>query len=65
MGEIRIYTKLQSENLKKEDLDLDGTIILGCILEKQDGKLWAGFLCTQDRDQWWTFVNTVTNLPFR
>jgi len=28
-----------------EDQSVDGRIILDCILQKESGKVWTGFLC--------------------
>jgi hypothetical protein len=43
---MRITSRL--ENLKGrdnlEDLGVDGKIILGWILRKQDGRVWTGFI---------------------
>jgi hypothetical protein len=47
-GREKMHTKFQSENLKEgyhsENLGIDRKIILEWILEKKDGKLWAGFI---------------------
>jgi len=41
-------TNFRSVNLKRsdhlEDLDVDGKIMLEKILDKQDGKVWTGFI---------------------
>jgi len=41
-------TTIQSGNLKGidllEDLDVDGTILLEWILEKEGGRLWSGYI---------------------
>jgi hypothetical protein len=43
-----MHTKFWSQNLKGrdhvEDLDVDGRIILQCILGTYDGKVWTGFI---------------------
>jgi hypothetical protein len=43
-----MHTKFLSENLKIRDLSekvgVDGRIRLKWILEKEDGKLWTGFI---------------------
>jgi hypothetical protein len=43
-----MHTKSWSENLTgrghKEDLGVDGRIVLKWILEKWGGKVWAGFI---------------------
>jgi hypothetical protein len=47
MGEVR-NTKFWLEDLKGrghlEDIGVDERIILEWILEKQDGKVWTGFI---------------------
>jgi hypothetical protein len=64
MGVMIMRTTFWLENLKKdhsEDLGVDGRIILkqGNILEII---VWNHV--AQDRDRWWTLVNTVMNLVF-
>jgi hypothetical protein len=48
MGEIRMYTKFWSENIKERDHSEnpgeDGKIILESILGKQSEKMWTGFI---------------------
>jgi len=43
-----MHTEFFSDNLKgrvhAEGLGLDGRIILECILGKEDGKIWIGFV---------------------
>jgi hypothetical protein len=43
-----MHTILQFENLKGrdrlEDLGIDGKIMLECILGKQGGRMWTGFI---------------------
>ena len=46
-----------------EDRDVDGRIIVVCILEKWDGGMnWIGLV--QDRDRWRAVLNAVMNLLF-
>lgn len=40
----------------------DSRKILKWNLQKQGGKAWTGIHLDQDRDKWWTLVNTVTDL---
>jgi predicted metal-binding protein len=37
------YEKVRSENLKREDLDVDGRVIFRCIFEKYGIKICTGF----------------------
>jgi hypothetical protein len=46
--------------LKERDRDVSRKIILKSILKKYHGRDW--FHLDQDRDQWWTLVNTLMNL---
>jgi len=43
MGERRNDTKFWSENLK-ENLSIDGRIIIDCILRQEGGNLCTGFI---------------------
>jgi hypothetical protein len=45
-----------------ENLDVDGKIILKRILRKMGYKGVNMMHLAQDRDQWWSLVNTVMNL---
>jgi hypothetical protein len=45
-----------------EDLDIDGKIILECILGKYDVKLWTGFIWLRIGSSGGALVNTVMNL---
>jgi hypothetical protein len=61
-----MHTKFWSENLKGkcnvEDLDIDGRIRFRMDLRKigWEGVDWIHL--AQDRDHWWTLVNTVMSL---
>jgi hypothetical protein len=53
MGEMRKANTFLSESLKGgdhlEDLDVDGRVILECILGKQGGKMWTGCIWLRGR----------------
>ena len=53
-------------NLKErnqlQDLDVDGRIILKCILNKQAGMVWTGFVFSDGRVKWQTVVITAMNI---
>jgi hypothetical protein len=43
MGERNLVDKPEGKN-HLDDLGIDGKITLQCILKKQDGKVWVGFI---------------------
>jgi hypothetical protein len=45
-----------------QDLDVDGRIILKCILKKQAGMVWTESVFSDDRVKWQTVVITVMNI---
>jgi hypothetical protein len=66
-GEVGIYTKYWSRNLKGrdhvEDIGVGGKVIFEWILKQQVEKVWVDWMnLTQDSDQWSTLVHMVMNL---
>jgi hypothetical protein len=57
-NEYKIFVGTPEKKRQQEDLDIDGSMILRRVLEKQDGVIWTGF----DWDQWRALVNTIMNL---
>jgi hypothetical protein len=66
MGEMRKYTEPCLRRLKGrdhlEELDIDMTKILDCVLEKLDGRVWTGYIWLRIRTRGRAFVNWVMNL---
>jgi hypothetical protein len=67
MGRRGMRRWLCWRNLKErnhsQDLDVDGRIILKCILRKQAGMMWTGFVFFfEGRKKWQTVLNTVMNI---
>jgi hypothetical protein len=47
-GRYEMHTEFQSKNLKGrdhlEDLSIDGSVILKCVLKKYGVRMWTGFI---------------------
>lgn len=62
-GEEVMHTVLMGNSERGDALenqDLEGSIILKWILNKQDGRTWAGFIW--HRDKWQAVFNTIMNV---